>query len=49
MKVFLIIDGQIIRMAVSSRLLAEKICEGFSYLVLSIVEFEIIGEYHASR
>lgn len=49
MKVYLIFDGEILRMAIASKLLAEKICEGFGYLGLRIVEMEVIGEYHASR
>lgn len=50
MKIFLIMDGHAIRMVVSSKLLAEKICEAFNCdFELTIVEMEVIGEYHASR
>lgn len=42
-------EGEVIRMIFSSKLLAEKITEEFFHLNLKITEMEVIGEYHAAR
>jgi len=46
MKVYTIIDGScenIIRLIVSSKELAEQICNGFPHENLHVEEFEVIG------